>query len=51
MHKGPYIYEVEYGHMGRGLKICHMSADSFVFKQKVYCSILQMEGVAQDMGG
>ena len=32
MHKRPYIYEVEYGHMERDLKICHMSADSFFFQ-------------------
>ena len=37
--------------MGRCLKICQMSADAFDFKQKIYCSFLQMEGVAQDMGG
>ena len=32
-----------------GLNICHMSADSFVFKQKTYCSFLQMEGGSQDV--
>ena len=36
--------------MGRCLKICQMYADSFDFKQKIYCPFLQMEGVAQDMG-
>ena len=46
--KGPYIYEVymEGGcPPGEGLKNCHISADSFVFKQKIYCSFLGMEGV------
>ena len=42
-HNGPYIYdiniEVEWG----GLKICQVFADFFVFKQKIYCSFLQME--------
>ena len=32
---------------GRVLKICHMSADSFVFKQKIYCPLLQMEWVGE----
>ena len=26
-------------------KICHLTTDSFVFKQKIYCSFLKMEGV------
>ena len=31
---------------GGGFNICHMSApDYFVFKQKIYCSFLWMEGV------
>ena len=43
-HNGSYIYDV---HMkgrwlGAGLKICHMSADSLDFKQKIYCSFLRM---------
>ena len=44
-----YIY---YNHMedgihmkeGGGLKTYHMSSDYFVFKQKIYCSCLQIEG-------
>ena len=36
-------------HMGErgvdgGLEICHMSPDSFTFKQKIHCSFLRMEG-------
>ena len=30
---------------GGGSKIYRMSTDSFVFKQKIYCSFLWMEGV------
>ena len=30
---------------GGGLKICQVFADFFVFKQKIYRSFLQMEGV------
>ena len=30
-----------------GIKICRMRADSFVFKQKIYCSVLQTEGVGE----
>ena len=30
---------------GGGYKIYRMSTDSFVFKQKIYCSFLWMEGV------
>ena len=33
------------GQIRGNLKICHMSADSFVFRQKIYCSFLQIEGV------
>ena len=33
------------GRMGQGLKICHMSAYSFVFKRKIYCSFFQMKGL------
>ena len=29
---------------GGSLKFCHMSTDSFVFKQKTYRSFLRMEG-------
>ena len=49
----PYIYDV---YMEKGWphgevsQIGQMSADSFDFKQKIYCSFLQMEGVAQVMG-
>ena len=28
---------------GRGPKICHVSVDYFVFMQKIYCSLLQIE--------
>ena len=35
------------GHIGRVFKICHLSTDSFVFKQKIYCSFLKMEGVGR----
>ena len=30
---------------GGGLKICQVFADFLVFKQKIYCSFLQMEGI------
>ena len=46
--KRPYIYDIhteEGCPRGGILKICHMSTNSFVFKQKIYCSFLQMKGV------
>ena len=36
---------------GGGLKIFHMSVDFFVFKQKIFCSFLQMEGVKRRTWG
>ena len=38
-------------HIKANTYICHTSADSFVFKQKIYCSFLQMEGVCVCGGG
>ena len=43
--KGPYIYDVDIEVEWGGLKICQVLADFFVFKQKIYCPFLQMEGV------
>ena len=46
--KGSYIYYVhmEEGWSNRkGLKIGHIFADSFVFKQKIYCSFFRMARV------
>ena len=49
--KGLYIYDLHKegggggGAGGRNLQICHVFADSFIFKQKFCCSFLQMEGV------
>ena len=45
MRKKPYIYNVPMEGGWEDLKICHMSADSFVFKQEIYCSFLETEGV------
>ena len=41
----PYIYDVHMEEDEVVLKICHISADSFVFTQKIYCSFFQMKGV------
>ena len=43
--RGPYIYDVHMEWGWGSLKICRISADSFVFKQKIYYSFLQIEGV------
>ena len=39
----PYFYDVHT--VGRNLGICHVFADSIVFKQLIYFSFLQMVGI------
>ena len=41
--KGSYIYNVHTEGDGGILKICHVFANYFVFKQKIYCSFLQQK--------
>ena len=36
-----------WGGRGGGLNICHVFAGSFIFKQNIYCSFLQLEGVVK----
>ena len=45
--KGSYIYDVHMQWRWGSLEICHMLVDPIVFKQKIYCSFLQMVGIAR----
>ena len=40
--QGPYIYDTHTEGVWGSLEICHVFADSIVFKQQIYCSFLQM---------
>ena len=42
---GAYIYDVHTEWGWGSLEICHVFADSIVFKQWIYCSFLWMVGV------
>ena len=42
---GPYIYDVHTKGGCWSLEICHVFANSIVFKQYIYCSFLRMVGV------
>ena len=49
--KGPYIYDFHIEVGWGGLKIRHVFANFFVFKQKIHCSFLQMDGVGGHTNG